>query len=1376
MRISLNKGTNPKTKVELINKSKVIIVSKIIVLSKVCRLGLSHSGINLYRQMRPNFALCLMALCSLFLLQSKVFGQCPIPPTIDCSNGYSLTTLMSTLPECGTGTVELLGDVKNNTTCEDAAGLNCYEFIFQRDPGSVTQQFSLEIGQGNGCNGELDASYAVVDGTCTQLSNGGSQTVITFTFPFGVDELTLYLCVNSSANVTICNLCAEPPPCDPIPTCALEDITGYDCEVPPPFTNPEDVFLINANQCNVNLDLTYEDTGDSILCADGDGISITRVYSLYFEDPITSEFHKFAECVQNIQLDAIPVVTTCPVDMTVSACDYPDQAAFETIFDDWLSQFTLSNTGCDADSTDLTNVFTPDLCTSSDTTITISYSGADLCSSDSCEASFTFEAASGGVLSVNCPTPVNLPPCSTESEVLAAYNNWKGGFTTIGGCNITTNVAEIPPLPAFNCSQAINLSFSFAASDNCSGSSAVSCVSTFSVPAYNDDLIIQNCPSDESFPSCTPQSEVTLAFNTWIQAIQNISLIGGCYANALEISPDPTTITLPNACDPNGVNIVITATANDLCGYTEVCEMHFVIAPHPGDFTLPPDGQSVLQCADQITAPIPPSVNDACGNPVDIGEPQISPFPTCAGSVIYTYTYTDCAGNSHEWKYTYTISGPEAGELSYGGQTVFCADDIALGNLTINLGPDAQSGALPTTNDGVNNCFVHAILLINAGSNQIVDVQETMGVGPYFFDLSIFPSGDYYFSALAVYQSDLQNLPGIDPLNPNIEDLQSQFLADLNLALAGLCYEYEEDNNENIIINPNPETAISGGDQNECEEDPIQTLTAMAVPVAGSSIVWYDAPSGGNVVANPTLSMVGSVTYYAVNHDGITGCESTSRTAVNLTITEGPETAISGGDQMECEQDPIQTLTATATPSAGSTIVWYDAPTGGNVVANPTLSSVGSVTYYAVNQDGVTGCESTSRTAVNLTITEGPATAISGGDQMECEQDPIQTLIATATPSAGSTIVWYDAPSGGNVVTNPTLSIIGSVTYYAVNQDGLTGCESTSRTAVNLTITEGPATAISGGDQMECEQDPIQTLIATATPSAGSTIVWYDAPTGGNVVANPTLSSVGSVTYYAVNQDGLTGCESTSRTAVNLTITEGPETAISGGDQMECEQDPIQTLTATATPSAGSTIVWYDAPSGGNVVANPTLSMVGSVTYYAVNHDGITGCESTSRTAVNLTITEGPETAISGGDQMECEQDPIQTLTATATPSAGSTIVWYDAPTGGNVVANPTLSSVGSVTYYAVNHDGLTGCESTSRTAVNLTITEGPETAISGGDQMECEQDPIQTLTATATPSAGSTIVWYDAPTGGNVVANPTLSSVGSVTYYAVNQDGLTGW
>jgi hypothetical protein len=96
---------------------------------------------------------------------------------------------------------------------------------------------------------------------------------------------------------------------------------------------------------------------------------------------------------------------------------------------------------------------------------------------------------------------------------------------------------------------------------------------------------------------------------------------------------------------------------------------------------------------------------------------------------------------------------------------------------------------------------------------------------------------------------------------------------------------------------------------------------------------------------------------------------------------------------------------------------------------------------------------------------------------------------------------------------------------------------------VTLTINPAPAAPISGGNITDCKQSPIQTLTATATSAAGSTVVWYTALSGGTVVATPTLKTVGTVTYYAESVVTLTGCISLSRTAVVLTINDTPNTS-----------------------------------------------------------------------------------------------------------------------------------------------------------------------------------------------------------------------------------------
>jgi surface antigen len=340
-------------------------------------------------------------------------------------------------------------------------------------------------------------------------------------------------------------------------------------------------------------------------------------------------------------------------------------------------------------------------------------------------------------------------------------------------------------------------------------------------------------------------------------------------------------------------------------------------------------------------------------------------------------------------------------------------------------------------------------------------------------------------------------------------------------------------------------------------------------------------------------------------------------------------------------------------------------------------------------------------------LTIEPAPLAPTGDAITaCETNPLQPITAVATPPAGATIVWYDALSGGNVVADPTLSAVGTITYYAESQLGT--CVSATRTPIVLTIEPAPL-APTASNQQDCAQNPLQTLTATATAPAGATVVWYDAPTGGNIVADPSLSAVGSVTYYAESQLGT--CVSATRTPVTLTIDPAPE-APTADNQTVCESSPLQTLTATATAPAGTTVVWYDAPSGGNVVANPTWSAVGSVTYYAESQIG--SCISTTRTAVTLTIEPAPLPTINGPDAMcALTAENIYNTEAGMTNytwivSAGGTIT-SGGTTGDNTIT-VTWNTPGPQTI-SVNYESPNGCSASTPTVRNITVSPIPNTS-----------------------------------------------------------------
>ena len=70
---------------------------------------------------------------------------------------------------------------------------------------------------------------------------------------------------------------------------------------------------------------------------------------------------------------------------------------------------------------------------------------------------------------------------------------------------------------------------------------------------------------------------------------------------------------------------------------------------------MPANAASTVACPADVVAPTIPTVTDHCGNTLIPSTPVISTLPTCEGDVSYTYTFTDCENNTHDWVYTYII-------------------------------------------------------------------------------------------------------------------------------------------------------------------------------------------------------------------------------------------------------------------------------------------------------------------------------------------------------------------------------------------------------------------------------------------------------------------------------------------------------------------------------------------------------------------------------------------------------------------------------------------------------------------------------------------------------------------------------------------------
>ena len=138
----------------------------------------------------------------------------------------------------------------------------------------------------------------------------------------------------------------------------------------------------------------------------------------------------------------------------------------------------------------------------------------------------------------------------------------------------------------------------------------------------------------------------------------------------------------------------------------------------PGDFTLPTDGETTVECYnDQVPADalIPVvAANDSICEEIRASAPVRNAdgndtYDGCQGDVTYTYTYSNCA-HTHTWTYTYHVQRTTVPQVSTvpTGSNVTCAD-LADGTFTLPTVTDACGATIDTpvpvvTPDNPSNC------------------------------------------------------------------------------------------------------------------------------------------------------------------------------------------------------------------------------------------------------------------------------------------------------------------------------------------------------------------------------------------------------------------------------------------------------------------------------------------------------------------------------------------------------------------------------------------------------------------------------------------------------------------------------------------------
>ncbi|PWH81405.1 hypothetical protein DIS18_14800, partial [Algibacter marinivivus] len=170
-----------------------------------------------------------------------------------------------------------------------------------------------------------------------------------------------------------------------------------------------------------------------------------------------------------------------------------------------------------------------------------------------------------------------------------------------------------------------------------------------------------------------------------LTAAQNLTPV----ANKCALVPVKTSgAFVPDAgCSSTGT-YTNTWNFTDACGVTISDFVQTITVINTTPIVLPPNGSNTVDCISDASETFTlPTVTDACGNTLTPSTAVITDSPdplTCEGTRTYTYTYTDCAGNSADWAFVYTIDTPAFTIADADGAiTVDCIADADGSGITL---------------------------------------------------------------------------------------------------------------------------------------------------------------------------------------------------------------------------------------------------------------------------------------------------------------------------------------------------------------------------------------------------------------------------------------------------------------------------------------------------------------------------------------------------------------------------------------------------------------------------------------------------------------------------------------------------------------------
>lgn len=538
------------------------------------------------------------------------------------------------------------------------------------------------------------------------------------------------------------------------------------------------------------------------------------------------------------------------------------------------------------------------------------------------------------------------------------------------------------------------------------------------------------------------------------------------------------------------------------------------------------------------------------------------------------------------------------------------------------------------------------------------------------------------------------------------------------------------------------------------ETQPVITFTGSVGPAPYSFTYRLDFGSNTgtpvtttDVTLNHSTEVAGTFTYVLLSVEDANGCEeSISGQSVTINVNEIPETNFAYTATPYCQDG------GTATPTlSGSTTGTFSKTSGtGTLSLNTstgevTLASSDAGTYIVTRT--VNGYSSTAEIVVTrlqvatfsysasaFCPTAGEvAPSVANDIGIFTADDPVVVFAEGAQVDPG-TINTLFTPPGTYTITNTIQAANGCGEVSASTEITINASPNYTGNR-SYTICSGETTDITLSSDMDASSTITYSWTVNASTGITGASAGTDIAEGSSIAQTLTNSSnttAGTVEYIVTPKDA-SGCGDGVPTTVVVTVNPLPETPTAVDNTLT--YDGIEKVAGASSTVIGgveaAVINWYTTETGTTTTTAPTGTDAGTYTAWAEAEFESTGCISSGRTLVTLTINPRPLTASSTIDDKTYNGSSV-----TGTVNLGSV---------SNLVSGEDLNITASAANY---NDANVGDDKSTTISYSL----------SDGTTGDASNYSMANLATTGNILTTELTVTADAKTKAYGEANPTLT------------------